>query len=143
MPAIILKLISFIPMIWEIIKKIIPFIHKKEETLIAFCDDYGSFYDFKEHVVIPDYDVLHKSLMKVIKRARKKGEVLILNFSDMKQFNNDTSEAIRECLRDAVIHNNIRLRAIFPKKGMNDLYKELSKLINQKDCKSISIKRVG
>lgn len=141
MPAIFLKILSLLPMIWEIVKKFIPFI-KKGEVLSSFCDDSGEFYDFKEHVVIPEYDVLHNALMSKIKKARKKGEVLILNFADMKQFNSDTTEAIRDCLRDAIIHNNIRLRVIMPKKGMNDLYKEIDKLIDERNCKSVNLKKV-
>jgi hypothetical protein len=141
MPVIFVKIISLIPIIWEIIRKVIPFI-KKRESLIAFCDDSGEFFDFKEHVVIPDYDILHKSLMEKIKSARKKGKVLILNLSEVKQANNDTIEALRDCIRDAIINNNIRLRVIFPKKGMNDLFKDVAKLSRDRDCKSINIKKV-
>lgn len=142
MPVIITKLLAFLPYIFDIIKKIIPFIYKGEK-LSAFCDDTGHFFDFKEHVVVPEYDTLYKSLMHEIKVCRKKGEVLVLNLADIKQFNSDTTEAIRDGIRDAIIHNNIRLRCIFPKKGMNDLYKEVYKLIDSRDCKSVTIKKVG
>jgi len=141
MPAIILKILAFIPTLWDILKKVIPFVNKKE-CLSVFCDDTGRFFDFKEHVVIPNYDVLHKSLMQQLKKARSRGEVLILNLSEIKQANVDTVEALRDCIRDAILKNNIRLRVIFPKKEMNDLYKEVYKLVKDKDCKSITIKRV-
>ena len=141
MPAILLKLLAFIPTLWEIIKKIIPFI-KTYEPLTAFCDDSGEFFDFKEHVVIPDYDTLHKSLIAKIKRCRKKGIVLILNLSEIKQANSETTEAFRDCIRDAILHNNIRLRVIFPRKGMDSLFKDVSKLARDRDCKSITIKKV-
>ena len=113
---------------------------KTSEPLTAFCDDCGEFFDFKEHVVIPEYDVLHKSLTAKIKYCRKKGTVLVLNLSEIKQANNDTIEALRDCIRDAIIHNNIRIRIIFPAKGMTDLYKDVSKLARDRNCKSITIK---
>jgi len=141
MPAILLKILALLPTLWEIVKKIIPFV-KTYEPLQVFCDDSGEFFDFKEHVVIPDYDTLHKSLMAKIKHARKKGEVLILNLSEVKQANNDTIEALRDCIRDAILHNNIRLRVIFPKKSMDSLFKDVSKLARDRDCKSITIKKV-
>ena len=144
MSVILLKILAFIPILWEIVnKKILPFI-KTCEPLTAFCDDNGEFFDFKEHVVIPDYDVLHKSLTAKIKHCRKKGKVLILNLSEIKQTNNDTVEALHDCIRDAIIHNNIRCRILFPSKNkvLNDLFKDVSKLAQDRDCKSISIKRV-
>jgi len=141
MPAILLKILTLLPVVWEIIKKFIPFM-KTSEPLTAFCDDCGEFFDFKEHVVIPDYDTLHKSLSVKVKHARKKGEVLILNLSEIKQANNDTIEALRDCIRDMILHNNIRCRIVFPKKGMDDLFKDVSKLARERDCKSITIKKV-
>lgn len=115
---------------------------KKVNKLEMYCDNIGLVFDFKEELIIPDYNSFYKSLTKQINIVRKNNKILKLNFSELISINEYSKEAIRDCLREAILNNNVKIKVIFPAKILDKVYNEVSILIKERNSMSVEVKKI-
>lgn len=137
LPLIVLILCAIY---WTKIKEMFGNLFNKKNPLEEHCGETQNTYVFKSMMIYDSYNDLFIPMQDSIFRAIRNKKKVVFDLSHINKTNDNSREAIRDIVRDAIKKDNVSMMVVFPKNYLESLYDELVEFLKRYNPENVIVK---